>query len=79
MPTYGKSTFSYGPDFLFIRDNDLPGKKKFHSEKTGELLKLLKVLTLVTGISNPHGRYNWNWFSNFLFTYLEALYLVFKK
>lgn len=76
MSVYGKSTFSYGPDFLFIRNKELPGQKNFQSEKAGELLNLLRVLTLVTGISNPHEGYNLNWFSNFLVTYLEGLYLV---
>lgn len=36
-------------------------------KKIGELLNLLRVLTLVTGISNPQEGYNLNGFSNFLF------------
>lgn len=46
MSTYGKLTFAYGPDFLFMSYKELSCKEKsFIVKNIGEILNLLRIFT----------------------------------
>lgn len=54
-------------------------KKSFIVKNLWKILDLLRVLSTVMGISNPHKGYNLRQFPNTHFPYLEGLHLMLKE